>query len=247
MFKRVILRAMRILLLGGLLAGLAAPPAALADETITATTGTRYSAAEYTIDQGEPLYFRNDDLSGPRHDVQSTANGGDLFKSETIEPGKTSFVEGSQYLTTGTYDFLCSLHPSMKGRLIVNSAGAPKPRPGAAPTAPGEEPPAADQVAPEPSLNFGTLRAAAIKRSRRIVLKVGADEAVSMRVTVKAGRAVVARKRLKLAARGRRIVRLVVGRKARAAIRRGRRISITVDVADAAGNLGTARDSVRLR
>src|SRR5687768_900532 len=161
MFKRDILDAMRNLVLGVLAAVLAAPATALADETIVATTGTRYAATEYTIDQGEKLDFRNDDLSGPSHDVQSTANGnvnGRLFASEIIGQGKTSFVEGSQYLTTGSYEFICSLHNSMKGTLIVNSAGAPKPRPGSTPTPPGEEPPAADQTAPEPSLNFGTLR-----------------------------------------------------------------------------------------
>jgi len=249
MFKRDILWLMRFSVLFGLAAVLLAPSAALADETIVATTGTRYAATEYTIDQGEKLDFRNDDLSGPSHDVQSTANGqfkGRLFASDIIEQGKTSFVDGSQYLTTGTYEFLCSIHPSMKGKLIVNSSGTPKPRPGAAPTPPGEEPPAADQTAPEPSLDFKTLRAAAIKKTRRITLKVGADEAVTMKVTVRIGKA-KAVKRLELAARGKRTVRLVVGKAARKAIFRGRRIFITVDVADAAGNLGTAKDSVKLK
>lgn len=241
---------MRILVCGVLAAVLIAPATALADETIVATTGTRYAATEYTIDQGEPLNFRNDDLSGPSHDVASTANGkvrgSYLFASEVVGGGKTSFVEGSQYLTTGSYDFFCSLHPSMKGRLVVTSAGTPKPRPGAEPARPGEEPPAADLTAPEPSLNFRTLRAAAIRRARRIVLKVGADEAVTMKVTVRIGRARLV-KRLELATRGTRRVRLAVGRKARRAIVRGRRVRITVDVTDAAGNLGTARDAIRLR
>ena len=242
---------MRSLLLAGLAAALAAPAAARADETIVATTGTRYAAAEYTIDQGEPLAFRNDDLSGPSHDVASTANGkvrGQyLFASEIVEPGKSSFVEGSQYLTTGTYDFICSLHPSMKAKLVVTSAGTPKPRPDAPPAAPGEPPPAADQTPPEPSVAFGALRAAAIRRTGRIRLRVGADEAVAMKVTVRVGRTVVGRRSLRLD-RGRTLgLRIVVARKARRVFRRGRRIRITVDVADAAGNLGTATDSVRLR
>ena len=240
---------MRFLVLGGLAAVLAAPATALADETIVATTGTRYAAAEYTIDQGEPLNFRNDDLSGPSHDVQSTANGdvkGRLFASEVIGGGKTSFVEGSQYLTTGSYDFLCSLHPSMKAKLNVTSAGTPKPRPGSTPPAPGEAPPAADQTPPEPSLDFGTLRAATIRKKRSLTLKVGADEAVTMKVTVKAGKVTVARKTLKLALAGKKTVRLAVGRTARKAIKRRVRIRIVVDVVDAAGNPGTASDSVRL-
>ena len=240
---------MRIAVLGGLVAVLLAPATALAEETIVASTGTRFAASEYTIDQGETVVLRNDDLGGASHDVQSTANGsfkGRLFASDIIAPGKTAPVEGVEYLTTGSYPFICSVHPSMKATLIVNSAGTPKPRPGTTPTAPGEEPPAADQTPPEPSLNFGRLRAAAIKKSRRIPLKVGADEAVTMKVTVRIAKAKIV-KRLKLTARGTRKVRLVVPRQLRKAIFRGRRIHITVDVEDAAGNLGTAKDSVKLK
>lgn len=249
MFKRDTLRAMRKAVLSGLVATLLAPAAALAEETVVATTGTRFAASEYTIDQGEALSFRNDDLSGANHDVQSTANGdfrGRLFASAIIAPGKTAPVEGAEHLTTGSYPFICSVHPSMKATLIVNSAGTPKPRPGAAPAQPGEEPPAADQTAPEPSLDFGPLRAASISKSRRITLKVGADEAVTMKVTVRIAKAKLVR-RLKLSTRGTRKVRLVVPRSMRKVIARGRRVFITVDVADAAGNLGTAKDSVKLR
>lgn len=241
---------MRFPVLAGLTAALLAPSTALADETIVATTGTRFAADEYTIDQGEPLNFRNDDISGASHDVASTANGSVrgqfLFASEIVGQGVTSFVEGSQYLTTGSYDFFCSIHPSMKGKLNVTSAGTPKPRPGTPPTPPGEAPPAADQTPPEPSLSFGGLRAAALRKSRRITLKVGADEAVSMKVTVRIAKVKVVR-RLELPARGTRRVRLTLSKAARRAIFRGRRIHMTVDVADAAGNLGTAKDSVRLR
>lgn len=250
MFKRFILRPMRSSVLIGLAALLLAPATATADETIVATTGTRFAQAQYEIDQGEPLYFRNEDLSGPSHDVSSTANGEVqgryLFASETIEPGKTSFVEGSQYLTTGTYDYICSLHPSMQGKLVVNANGAPKPRPGTTP-APGEPPPAADQTPPEPSLDYRTLRAKTIKRQRRLTLKVGADEAVAMKVTVKIGKVTIARRKLRLSRAMKRNVVLRVGRTARRAVRRGRKLRIQVDVTDAAGNLGVATDSVRLR
>jgi plastocyanin len=240
---------MRFLLIGGFVAVLAAPATALADETIVATTGTRYAAADYTIDQGEPLNFRNDDLSGPSHDVVSTANGevkGRLFASEIIEGGKTAFVEGSQYLTTGSYDFFCSIHPSMQGKLNVNANGTPKPRPGSTPTAPGEAPPAADQTPPEPSLDFGTLRAASIKKKRSLTLKVGADEAVSMTVTVKVGKVTLATRKLKLSVPEKKTLRLTVGKAARKALKRRARIRIVVDVVDTAGNPGTATDSVRL-
>jgi hypothetical protein len=68
-----------------------------------------------------------------------------------------------------------------------------------------------------------------------------------MKVTVKIGKAVVARKSLKLAARGKRTLRLALGKKALKRVRKGARIAFTVDVADTAGNLGTAKDSVKLR
>jgi plastocyanin len=249
MFKRDILRAMRFPLLIGLLAALAAPATAFADETIVATAGTRYAADAYAIDQGERLDFRNDDLSGPKHDVVSTANGdvnGRLFASDIIEGGKSAFVEGSQYLTTGSYEFFCSIHPSMKGKLNVSASGTPKPRPGSAPPAPGEPPPAADQTPPEPSLDFGALRAASIKRKRVLTLKVGADEAVSMTVTVKAGKLTLATKKLELDVPQTKTVRLALGKAALKALKRRARIRIVVDVVDAAGNPGTATDSVKL-
>lgn len=241
---------MRKIVLSGMTAMLLAPATAAADETIVASTGSRYAAATYEIDQGEPLFFRNDDLSGPSHDVVSTANGEVqgryLFASETIGQGKTAPVQGAEYLPTGTYDYLCSIHPSMTGKLVVNANGTPKPRPGTTPT-PGETPPAADQTPPEPSIDYATLRASSIVKKRRLTLKVGADEAVTMKVTVKIGKVTVARKTLKLPRRMKRSLTLKVGKTARKAVRRGRKLRIVVDVTDAAGNPGTATDSVRLR
>src|SRR5215208_3028462 len=84
---------------------LLAAPAAIADEEIVGATPNRYSNPQVEIDQGERLTFRNTDFAN--HDVTSQAQG--LFASETIGQGSTSFVEGSQYLTTGSYNFYCSI------------------------------------------------------------------------------------------------------------------------------------------
>jgi hypothetical protein len=39
-------------------------------------------------------------------------------------------VEGTQYLTTGSYSFYCTIHAFMVGTLHVSANGTPRPRPG---------------------------------------------------------------------------------------------------------------------
>ena len=107
-----------------------AAPAASADEQIAAGPGAQYVTTSVTIDQGERLDFRNLDTTG--HDVTARLPGLDgkpLFRTPIIGTGATAFVDGSQYLTTGSYDFFCSIHPFMTGTLEVTSAGKPAPRP----------------------------------------------------------------------------------------------------------------------
>jgi hypothetical protein len=83
-----------------------------------------------TIDQGEKVTFRNSDVAG--HDVTAHHRGPDgkpLFRSDLIPPGASGPVRGTEYLTTGTYDFVCTVHPGMDAKLQVTSAGTPVPRP----------------------------------------------------------------------------------------------------------------------
>ena len=86
----------------------------------------------YTINQGQQLTLQN---VGPAnmHDVWSRLNGPDgkkLFISPTISPGQNTVVNGTQYLTTGSYAFFCNVHPfEMSGNLAVTGAGTPQPRP----------------------------------------------------------------------------------------------------------------------
>ena len=67
-----------------------------------------------------------------QHNVTARTNGPDgdfLFISPTIGNG-TSTVEGTQYLTAGTYAFFCTTHPlSMQGNLQVSGLGAALARP----------------------------------------------------------------------------------------------------------------------
>ena len=98
---------------------------AQADETITAITPNRFSQAVTTIDQGEKVTLRNLDIAG--HDVASKESG--LFQSELVGPGQTGPVLGTEYLKTGRYPFICTVHPGMEATLEVTSAGEPVARP----------------------------------------------------------------------------------------------------------------------
>ena len=148
------------------LALLLAPPAtAYADETITAVPRDRYERAEYTIDAGERVTFANRDIA--THDV-----AGDGFRSRLTDPGQNSPVEGAEKLAAGRYPFVCSLHSSMKGTLVVVGGSSPPPPPDGDPPPP---PPAADTTAPRLSIRLA-------RRGRVIVVRVTVDEAASVKV-----------------------------------------------------------------
>jgi plastocyanin len=91
-----------------------------------------YSQATYTMDQGDRPILQND---GPtnQHDVFSRGSGPDgglLFQAATINPGQTTTLNGTQYLTQGTYPFFCNVHPlEMSANLQVSGAGTPVARP----------------------------------------------------------------------------------------------------------------------
>ena len=229
--------------MGALLLGL--PASAVADKEIRAAAGNRFTPPDLTMDQGEKVFLRNQDPFA-RHNVFSTGSGGDgaQFKSETVSNGVRTIVDGAQYLTTGTYSFVCTLHsPGMAGTLRVSSAGQPQPRPGSG---------SSDTVAPTVSLSILTSRAASVRRSRTLSVTVRSSEAATFSLkatTVSGGRTITfARGKVKLSAEGslRRALSLTAaGRKAL----KGKR-AITVKVvargADAAGNIGKATRSRRL-
>jgi plastocyanin len=109
----------------------AAVPLALGDQQITAEPRDRFGTQTVTIAQGESVTFTNNDVDS--HNVTATANGADgkpLFASANISFHQTARVDGTQYLVTGSYQFDCTIHPYMKGTLVVTSAGSPVPRPG---------------------------------------------------------------------------------------------------------------------
>src|SRR2546421_4815793 len=95
------------------------PAAARADRVITAQVVWHFDAMDYTIDQGEPLFFKNTDSVSPgMHNVTALSSGADgrpLFKSDTIKGDGTQVpVVGAQQLKHGDYTFQCTIHPFMQ-------------------------------------------------------------------------------------------------------------------------------------
>jgi plastocyanin len=64
---------------------------------------------------GGPLNFTNLDIV--QHDVVSDDG---IFRSDLIGLGQTTPIEGLENVQAGrTYGFFCSIHPGMRGQLIV--------------------------------------------------------------------------------------------------------------------------------
>ena len=116
------------------LLSLGAAGSAQAADPIIAPPGAEFgnfSAATYNMAPGERPTLQNND-PGVDHDVLSRGRigGGPLFLSPTITGPGSVLVNGTQYLNTGTYEFICNVHPlSMSATLNVSGAGSPQPRP----------------------------------------------------------------------------------------------------------------------
>ena len=205
----------------------AAQPASAGAAEVVAGPGQRFLTPGVDIAQGERVTLANRDATA--HDVTARAKGPDgkpLFASALVPGGGQGPVEGTQYLVTGDYAFLCSIHPDMTGSLKVTSAGAPEPRPGAGGGGGG------DTAAPRLT----------IAGSSRLGVVVESDEAATVSVAARRGRLVVARGRATLAAGQKRTVKLRLTRAGRTRMGRARRLRVTfaVEGRDAAGNAGSA-------
>ena len=214
--------------------GLAAAPAAQADEQVVAESFNRYRTPAVTIDQGELLTFQNLDVT--EHNVtarQRDGQGQPLFASATIGGNREAEVEGARSLVTGDYGFFCTVHPDMTGTLTVTSAGTPLPRP--------------DRSAPELRLAVGRTTLGRLARSGRLRVSVSLDESarVAFSANAKIGSRVVAiiRPRTIAFERGSARVSFRLTRAARRALGRARRAAVTVlgRAVDASGNTSLAR------
>jgi plastocyanin len=219
----------------------AATPAA-ADQRISATTRDQFSNPDVTIDQGEHVTFFNGDLID-EHSVTATGTGRDgrpLFDSGVIRPGAEAPVVGVESLSSGSYPFVCTVHPFMHGTITVTGAGTPAPRP-------------PDTTPAQAGLRIGTGNLAAVLRSGRLPLRTTTDEAatVQLTATLRAGRRTVtlARGSTQLDGPGARTERLTLTAAGRRALRRRHVAAVTAraSATDTAGNHSQAISHRTLR
>jgi plastocyanin len=100
-------------LAGGAFANAASPPArpAAAGTHTVIIEGMRFHPEKIVVRRGEKIKWINED---PFPHTVTAADG--RFDSGTIRPdGAWTYVPGK----AGEYDYRCTFHPTMKGRLIV--------------------------------------------------------------------------------------------------------------------------------
>lgn len=129
-----------LVVVGGAI-GWASPAAAATDAIVVEppappeTTNFTFSGGSgpggvFLVDAGTQPNFTNRD-EGDSHNVVATDEGPDdesLFQTPLLSAGSTAPVVGTQYLSPGTYRFVCTIHVGMEGSLSVAGPGA-VPRP----------------------------------------------------------------------------------------------------------------------
>jgi plastocyanin len=88
------------------------------------TTSCIFSKPSFTIDQGTVATFQNMDTVNA-HNVSGPGFG----TPQIVAPGASAAVQGTQFLTPGTYPFRCTLHTGMVANLVVTASGTPVARP----------------------------------------------------------------------------------------------------------------------
>ena len=92
-------------------AALAAPSAEVSATKSVRIEGFAFKPGTLTVAKGTRVSFRNEDKTAHT----ATRNGGG-FNSGRIGAGKSFAVTFSR---TGTFRYHCSIHPSMKGKVVV--------------------------------------------------------------------------------------------------------------------------------
>ena len=231
---------------------------AWADATIYAGPPNQFFQGDVSIAQGEAITFTNMDTVP--HDVTASGKGADgkpLFQSAQVGTAQSAPVAGVEYLTTGSYPYICSIHPFMKGTITVTSDGTPKPRPGGGGgsggggggSGGGPAPAAADTTAPSVSVKVLDTKRSKVRKRHSLQVSVTTNERAGVAVIARSGRTIIAQGTAKLNQAGTRKLSLKLT-KAGLKAAKGRkpvRLSVELDARDASGNASTANASGRLR
>ncbi|MGH2983516.1 MAG: cupredoxin domain-containing protein [Solirubrobacterales bacterium] len=98
-----------------------------APANIVGQADNTFNASAYSHDGGTVAQLV---VGGSTHNATASATGPDgkaLFRSNTISSGNTP-VNGTQYLSAGSYPFICTIHPTtMQATLNVTGTGLPRP------------------------------------------------------------------------------------------------------------------------
>jgi plastocyanin len=215
-------------------AALVVPSQALADERIIAAPfSTGYVIPDVTIDPGEKVTFLNPDIAP--HDVTSEEAG--LFASKTVGTGSEVPVEGTDGLAQGTYPFICSLHPFMKGTLTVSGGGSG-----------GGGGGAGDKKAPKLSMKVLDEKISAVLDAGALNLQAKLDESATIRVAARAGKTKVAKARRQLKAGTGRVAAKLTAKGKRLLREAGSvKLEVAAVAADSAGNAAKRTVSAKLR
>jgi plastocyanin len=232
-----------------LIALAAMPAAAAADQTIFAGPPTQFIAGDISISQGEKVTFTN--LDTVTHDVTAKAVGADgkpVFGSALTDPVGSQPVAGTEYLTSGAYQYYCSIHPYMTGTITVTSSGTPAPRPGGAPTPPpggsGAAPAQQASSSPArgaPSIHLSVLdtRLAAVRRRGALRVSLSSDQPATIGVSARSGKTVVAAGTARLFRTGSSDVALKLTAAGTRLVKRAHALTVSV-LARAAGSAASA-------
>ena len=103
--------------------GIAGGQSAPAGPSIVSGPGaasTGYATPLVLSQAGQKVTYVN--LDNVQHDVNSTKKGPDgrpVFHSKLIGLAESAPVQGAEKVPAGTYEFYCSVHPGMRGNLVV--------------------------------------------------------------------------------------------------------------------------------
>lgn len=115
MTRHVLIRLAIAVLIAPWFAMLAASPAQASAESVT-MSGYAFQPAQITIHVGDSVTWTNRDQAP--HDASATS-GPVMFHSPTLSTGQSWTYTFSQ---PGTYSYYCSIHPSMRAKIVVQPA-----------------------------------------------------------------------------------------------------------------------------